>query len=188
MDADRFDDAVRAVAGTPSRRALGRALAGLAMGSILAPLLRVSDVEGKKAHKRKARRRKKRKKKASSRCSAKQAFCSAGQYSECCSTEKPCENCDPIEVCTDCGCCPFDSSQCCPSAGDGLCCPSGYKCSYSVDFTRSACCAPQDKVCFGACCNAEDECCQTADGSPYCCEGKESLTCSNTGSATCVKK
>ncbi len=193
MEADRFDDAVRAIVGTPSRRALSRALAALAVGSLLSPLLRVSDAEGKKGHgnhklhRHKAKKRKKRKKKISSQCAANQEFCSAGEYSQCCSTAKPCENCDPVEVCTDCGCCPFDNSQCCPSAGDGLCCRSGSQCSYSADFKYSACCEPDDKVCFGGCCDANDVCCTMTDGTPYCCSGEDGLTCKKSGGPTCVK-
>lgn len=196
MDASRFDEAVRNLVRATTRRSL----VGLALGFCLAPLLRVTSVEGKKGHgshkihKHKPKKKKQRKKKVSSQCPPKTEFCqagqgqsSAGEYSECCSTAIEPVSGDPYEVCTDCGCCPAGNTQCCPSAGDGLCCPNGSKCSYSADFTYSACCAPDDQVCFGGCCEAGDPCCTTTDGAPYCCSGKDGLTCKKSGGPTCVK-
>jgi hypothetical protein len=194
MDASHFDEAVRNLVSSPTRRSL----VGLVLGAFLGPLLHVTSVEGRggggsrKTHKHKAKKKKQRKKKASSQCPPRYEFCqagqgqsSAGEYSECCKTAIEPVSGDPYEVCTDCGCCPLGNTQCCPSAGDGLCCANGSKCSYSADFKYSACCSPDDTVCFGGCCDAEDVCCKTTNGTPYCCE--KGLTCTNSGSETCVK-
>jgi hypothetical protein len=174
-----------------------RALVGLATGTLLLhDGDAVADKKGKNAHRGKERRRNKRKKnKGAKRCEKNYEFCAAGvgdspnrgELSQCCSTKTNPSSGNPYEVCTDCGCCPYNS-ECCISGGDGVCCPSGSKCSKSVDFTYSACCAPEDKVCFGGCCNAEDECCLTTGNVPYCCSGEEGLTCLKTGGNTCQKK
>lgn len=48
MDVDRFTPLLRLLAATPSRRTVGRALLGLAVGPILALLLAPADSEAKK--------------------------------------------------------------------------------------------------------------------------------------------
>jgi hypothetical protein len=47
-----------------------------------------------------------------------------------------------------------------------------------------ACCSPGDKVCFGGCCDAGEECCTTTANVPYCCA--KGLTCKKSGGNTCV--
>jgi len=193
MESDRFDDAVRALFSEPSRRDVIRALIGLAVGTLLAPVVRdgdaAADKKGKKAHRHKEKRKNKRKKKNSDRCPKNSAFCqnpdesAAGQLSGCCNTRTDGEG-NPYEVCTDCGCCPYNESTCCRGALYGLCCASGSQCSQSSDFKNVACCSPDDKVCFGGCCDAGEECCTTTANVPYCCA--KGLTCKKSGGNTCV--
>lgn len=45
MDADRFDALLRALSQTPSRRGIGRALAGFALGGALGPVLGLEKTE-----------------------------------------------------------------------------------------------------------------------------------------------
>jgi hypothetical protein len=186
VEPDRFDSVVRTLFSTPSRRAL----VGLTVGTVLAPLLRVGDAvakDGKKTHKHKHHRKKKRKKDPSSRCPKNYEFCPAGEYSECCA-KNPNPQYDPAEVCTDCGCCAFDFSKCCPSAGAGLCCNSNDKCCYADDFKTSACCGPQDICCGAGCCNQGETCCTSTGPNPfkYCCA--QGLTCLPSGGNTCQSK
>lgn len=88
METHEFDALSRALAGTPSRRAAGRALIGLALGVAFSPLLGLADAE--------ARRRKKKKRK---KC----RNCGTGRYCE----KGKCEACKPLEsACTaDVQCC-----------------------------------------------------------------------------------
>jgi hypothetical protein len=184
MEPDRFDRAVRALGGAPSRRALNHTLIGAVAGALVAPFLRGGNAaagkKGRKAKKGKERRRNKRKKKVSRICppnskTTQYAFCqnpsegAAGELSGCCIVTPSPATGDPYEVCTDCGCCPYNS-ECCRGALDGACCPSGYKCSFSSDFRTVGCCPPGDIVCHGGCCNAGEKCCQqTPQSAPYCC-------------------
>jgi hypothetical protein len=192
VDPSRFDNAVRSLFSAPSRRGFNRTLLALAAGTVLAPLWYPRNAMGGAAHHHKSKRKNKRKKHPPTQCGPGQQFCpssqpaKAGSYTACCSTAADPASGNPYEVCTECGCCPYGNTQCCPSAGDALCCQSGYQCSYSVDFTYSACCAPDDKVCFGGCCHAEDVCCTMNDGTPYCCSGAEGLTCKKSNGPTCV--
>ncbi len=56
MDTDYFASIVRSLTVTPSRRAVGRAIAGLAAGSYLAPLIGAMDVEAKKKKKKRKKK------------------------------------------------------------------------------------------------------------------------------------
>lgn len=192
MDANQFDGVVRTLGCPPTRRVV----LGIILAALVAPTGATETRAGHGSHRHhshKSKRKNKRKKKGSSKCPPNHQFCQAGQgqsgsgdYSQCCNSATDPQSGDPYEVCTDCGCCPAGNTQCCPSAGDGLCCPNGYQCSYSADFSRSGCCAPGDKVCFGGCCDAGDVCCTMTDGTPYCCSGADGLTCKKSGGPTCI--
>jgi hypothetical protein len=193
VEPDRFDNAVRSLFSTPSRRAL----VGLAVGVLLVPVVRdgdaAADKKGKNTHRHKEKRKNRRKKKHSDRCPKNATLCknpdesTAGQLSGCCNTQTDGEG-NPYEVCTDCGCCQYNQSTCCRGALYGLCCASGSQCSQSADFQNVACCSPDDKVCFGGCCDAEEECCMTTGPNPYpyCCA--KGLTCKPSAGNTCVSK
>ena len=197
MEPDRFDNVVRALFSTPSRRAVNRVLVGLTVGTFLAPLMRLSDAaakDGHKPHKKKHHRKKKRKKNPSNQCPPKYEFCpagrdgsKAGEYSECCK-KNPDPQYDPAEICTECGCCAYGASKCCASAGDGLCCNSNDQCCYSDDFKDSACCGATDICCGAGCCNQGEACCSTTGPNPYkyCCA--VGLTCKPSGGNTCQLK
>ena len=198
VEAERFDDVIRALVGTPSRRALNRSFFGLTFGALLGPLLGGSDAEAggghgdHQHHKHQEKKKNKRKKQVSQRCATNYTYCPAGEgdaaagvLSGCCRTDTDVEG-NPYEVCTDCGCCPYNST-CCRSAVEGLCCPANSQCSFSADFKTTGCCAPNDKVCFGGCCDPGDECCTMNDGTPYCCSGEEGLTCKKSNGPTCIK-
>jgi hypothetical protein len=199
VEASRFDDVIRALASTPSRRVLNRSFYGIAVGALLGPLLGGIDAQAggghgnHKHHKHQEKKKNNRKKKVSKRCQPNYTFCPAGEgdaaagvLSGCCRTDTDTEG-NPYEVCTDCGCCPYNST-CCLGGEYGLCCPSNSQCSFSADFKAVGCCAPDDKVCFGGCCNSNDECCTMNDGTPYCCSGEENLTCKKSNGPTCVKR
>jgi hypothetical protein len=172
MDADRFASLLRALCTTPTRRAVTRALVGLAAGSVFAPLLRLTETSAK--GKRGKRRRKKRKKdKPKAQCPAGTAWCAAGQLSECCSTAiNPAEG-EPYELCLpDCGCCDLGFTNCCPGRGEARCCKNTDKCSYGTNFEPYCC--PEQRDCGGSCCPEGYKCCHDLVCCPEtyaCCPG-----------------
>jgi hypothetical protein len=179
MDTDSVAALMRELARTPSRRAVGRALAALASGSAFEPLIGFARVEAKK----KGGNVKKWKR-----------YCKAYHYLWCpveyvlkfCCPQHP----DSPAVCTECGCCDPGASQCCrpgtlPSyyAGDlGRCCRDDQTCCFGADGTVECC--DQDQICCGGRCCAPQfsaqccggtECCHPLE--TCCSDGQCRLTC-----------
>lgn len=68
MHATHFASLLRAVATTPSRRAVARALTGVALAGALNPLFGLTEVDAKRNKKKKRRRKKKQRKKEQPFC------------------------------------------------------------------------------------------------------------------------
>jgi hypothetical protein len=180
MDIDHIAGMFRALSPTPSRRAVTRGLVGLAAGSVLAPLLRLTEADAKGNGRKRGRRRKKRNKDKVKpkppRCPAKTALCTAGNVPECCSTVfEPGED-EPNEICTECGCCDRGFSSCCPGRDELLCCRNSDKCAYGPNF-QPFCCPLDYETCVGMdvpCCPPGSFCCPKgccADGTTCCPNG-----------------
>jgi hypothetical protein len=180
MDLDHVAGMLRTLATTPSRRTVTRGLVGLAAGSVLAPLLRLSEADangkGRKRGRRRKRRNKDKVKPKPPQCPAKTALCTAGNVPECCSTVvEPGEE-DPNEICTECGCCDRGYTYCCPGRDELLCCKNSDRCAYGPDF-QPFCCPPDWTTCgpIVPCCAPGSFCCPNggccSDGATCCPNG-----------------
>jgi hypothetical protein len=187
MDTDHLAVLFRNLRATPSRRVVGRALAGLGLGSVLAPFTRLRDADAKAGHQRhhhNRRHHKRKKSQPNSQCSPGYSYCQAGDLSQCCSNATDPGSGNPYEFCTDCGCCAYGQALCCQGRDAGLCCGSnGAKCCYGPNF-EPACCSTDDVCCGGGCCDQGEACCQTTGGEYYCCA--KGLSCKQTTGITCV--
>jgi hypothetical protein len=134
MDIVRFLRLQRALAATPSRRAVNRAFAGVATGSVFAPLFGAAGAEAKKKKKKKKN---------------KEQICQKVFGGSHCSAnlEPPC--CEKGDVCTECGCCPVGYTKCCS--------PSRVMNGQEV-FSNVRCCADNGTCCTGP--NGELRCCE----------------------------
>jgi len=175
MDGTRFESFTRALTATLSRRAVTRALVSLTAGSVLAPLLRLTDADAKGNKGKRKRKKRKKNKPKTQRCGRNAAWCEAGTFSACCSTVIDPGEDDFTEICThDCGCCDRGFSFCCAGRDEVLCCANSDRCAYGPDFQPFCCppeytkcgpvapCCPPDSFCCtnnGACCPNGSECC-----------------------------
>lgn len=162
MDANRFDDVIRSLAASPSRRTV----LGLTLGGGLGALLGVVDAAAKK---RKGRHKNKdRNKNTKRRCLVGQRRCRDRRCHGCCSDADCGGNECALGVCRDC---PRNERLC-----DGACIP-GDACCTSDDCDGAPCergrclCADGQRDCHGRCI-PEDACCSSSDCGP--CE-----TCQN---------
>jgi hypothetical protein len=132
MESHTFDALSKSLSGTPSRRAAGRALIGLALGGTLGPLFGLGGAGARRRGKSKSKSKNKNKRKKCRNCGA-DTYCERGK----------CEACKPLETaCTaDVQCCsgicdsyrdecaevrfacnPNKPGQC---ANNGICCDFG---------------------------------------------------------------
>jgi hypothetical protein len=164
MDSARFDSLPRSLFAAGSRRAVGRALAGLTVGAILFPLPdgRVAAAKGK------GKRKKKKNPQA--------------LVPKCAVGEVPCSDlgCCAANLCTSCGCCPatqpsccgnattvnrlcYSSSdeQCCPVSTTGLvgACPRQTFCGLGAGGLVPICCPSGSEHCGAGCCAQGQFCC-----------------------------
>jgi hypothetical protein len=156
MDTDRFVHLGSVLAKPPSRRAVHRALAGLAAGSVLAPLIDLASVAAKKKHKKKKLSKKKLCKKA-------------GKGPYCPKVKGPLPCCfDKGEVCTNtpCGCMEKGHTNCCVTDEfqhgypGGYPCPDDHECCPGKAYDYFPCCPPGETCCGGsACCPPDSPCC-----------------------------
>jgi hypothetical protein len=187
MDADRFDDVLRSLTETRSRRGVARMIAGLAAAGPLGILLGLADTEAKKKHKKK-----KHKKKRKPACSATNcrgccdgATCYEGDSQNSCGRGGvACAACSGDEIC-DAGECVCENECCadadCPAGSgrtcqEGACrCPSGQGNSGGVCGTPPiGCVEPQVPCNEGTCCSGTcapgeggiDRCQPSAEGEP----------------------
>ncbi len=182
MDIDVVAALARSLSIRPSRRAVTRGLLSIALGSGLAPLLGLADVEGRKRGRK--RKRRERNKKKQNRCPAQSKFCDEGDFSECCHMATNPESGNPYEFCVEhCGCCDYGFSKCCPGRDEALCCKNDDICCTGPNF-EVECCTTDQTCCGGGCCNEKDAvCCQKPNGEYYCCT--KGLTCCSTGGTQC---
>jgi hypothetical protein len=173
MDTERFERVARLVGTMPSRRAISRALVGLAAGSIFDPLLDAASVDagGKKGKKK--RKKKKDKKPDPPRCPSGRTFCQAD--GKCCQ--------DTLCHAT-CGCCPETAPKCCSGTNNHFCydpskeeccgqaeagiagtCPKGKICGPKLGGLVF-CCPSGGEICGDGCCEQGSFCC----GDGICCD------------------
>ena len=162
MDANHFDELLRTLVQSPTRRGIGRMLTGVALGGMAGRFL-LTDTEAKK--KRKHKRRKKKckggKKKCGKTCCAK-ANCIGGV---CCASDRACGVvcCQEGQVCGDPA-----TSTC--VAGQGTC-PTGADSCSSANFI----------FCNGG---AECVCAQATDGTTRCATPIPTITVDDCGQCT----
>jgi hypothetical protein len=156
MDAGRFDDLLRSLFESPTRRGIGRTLAGLTLGGTLGRSALV-EVEARK------KKRKKKCKGGKKKC-GKKCFDLQTDPLQCGSCEI---RCDDDMVCRDGECvCPEGETECgdtcCPSGQicvDGQCdddpCPPEFICPPAQACVNGACVCPAgETICEEACCEA----------------------------------
>lgn len=175
METEGYEHLMRTVFTTPSRRAISRALAGLAASSVLAPLIEYAGVKSKK---------KKKKKQTGDKFCRQKGF--SGQY---CPEDYlyriPC--CSSDQSCTPCGCCAPGITKCCvpgtePEGGYRGCCFDHQTCCVTATGEVS-CCEPDQLCCGGACCAPafSSQCCGGTECCHYletCCpDGRCHLAC-----------
>lgn len=130
MAANQFDTLLRALSRTPSRRAMTRALSGLAFGGLLG-LLHLTEADAKR-HKKKQRRKKKRRQKNQPFCAGKNicavatATCGDGEVAACVCLvtmrgEPFCSDFAPPAV-ESCSQCIPGEEECLLDCGGGLAC------------------------------------------------------------------
>jgi hypothetical protein len=168
MDADRFDDMLRGLSQTPSRRGIVGALGGFALAGPLGALLDRATVEAKKKKGKKKKKCKGGKKKCGKKCIPKsqcctnancgaQGACVAGAC-VCLSGFKPClGSCIPDDdCCGSCGSTSCMSGSCnCVGRADYTDCGGGRQCSGGVCATPPTC-GRYNQECSsdGDCCSA----------------------------------
>jgi hypothetical protein len=130
FDALPFDDLLRSLAATPSRRGLTHALAGLALAGPLGALLGLPDAEAKKRHKRKKKKCKKSKRRCGKHCIP---------ATSCCDDR----GCDPDERCQSGAC--VCAVACCSDAA----CGTGNLCVNGQCITGQGTCPTGGDVCQG---------------------------------------
>jgi hypothetical protein len=166
MDTDRFVRLRGALAAAPSRRAVHRALAGLAAGSVLAPLIDLVSVTAKKKKKKLSKKK----------------FCKKAHGGPVCKkSNSGC--CYKGDVCTNtpCGCMETGRTNCCvtneprPDGSRGYPCPDDHTCCPSKGYDYFPCCPPGETCCGDSCCPLE-QCC----GGDTCCHRVQ--TCCPDGS------
>ncbi len=153
MDADRFDGLLRALAASPSRRGVGRILAGLVVGASLDARF---DLVGIGAKKGKGRGKKKKKKKP----------CGPGNCTECC-----------VGCCG--GCC-NDAGQCVPGTSDDACESGGFPCDNCA--AQGLVCREQSCGCSVDCagCCLDSLSCEPGNSIDACgSDGEACKTCAN---------
>jgi hypothetical protein len=159
MEANRFEDLLRALSADPSRRGVARTLLGLTLAGPLASLLGWPETEAKK---------KKRKKKRTKKCRGGTRKCGKTciPSSNCCTSD----DCDAGETCQNGSC----TSSCTPNCsgkecGDNGCGGSCGDCSGSNETCQGGqcVCAPGFKECNGACI-PNDQCCGACPGDKLC--------------------
>lgn len=184
MDAGRFDDVIRSLIASPSRRTV----LGLSLGGVLSPLLGLAESLAKK---KKGKKKKKKCKGGAKKCGktcipatscCTDANCGAGGATcqsgtcLCPAGEKDCQGtCVPDDVC--CPSCTGDQTcqggACACPGGTfpcGTSCVDGDECCSDLDCTGNLECANGFCVCNvpcdgGVCCNSvEDEICEAGEG------------------------
>lgn len=195
MHTTRRDDIVRALGDTPTRRHVSRAMAGLAAGSFLAPLVRLSEVEAKKKKKKKKKKNKDQDQMdelpplPASKCAAGETgcgfLCCPPTQSSCCGAETD----DPL-------CYDAATESCCPDVGGRLpsvACPAGTRCEYYRNPTvepsigiHTFCCPAGSTKCENGCCPAGTVCCPatSGDGAGECCP--DSAACDPASGVICL--
>jgi hypothetical protein len=156
VDAGRFDDLLRSLFESPTRRGIGRTLAGLTLGGMLGKSA-LADVEARKKKRRK--KCKGGKKKCGKKCRDLQSDpLNCGSCGNRCDDDMVCRDgeCVCPEGETECGdtCCP--SGQIC---ADGQCaddpCPPEFICPLAQACVNGACVCPAgETACENACCEA----------------------------------
>jgi hypothetical protein len=145
MDADRFDDVIRTLTASPSRRTV----LGLTLGGTLGSLLGIADADAKKK-KRKKKKKCKGKKKCGKKCIPLTSCCTSADCGgggatcqngtcACPAGEKNCQGaCIPeIDCCTNADC----------GGGDLICEDGGCVCGGGALDCSGSCCQPDDEIC-----------------------------------------
>jgi hypothetical protein len=169
MEANRFDDLLRSLSESPTRRGIGRTLAGLGLGGALG---RLSLIE---AETKKKKRKKKKKCKGGKVKCGKKKCCAAGDSclgGACCLADQVCGAacCTGSDACVDGACCPADR------ACGTLCCAPTQVCGdpeQAICVVGQGTCLTGASSCSGAnfiFCNESDQCvcAQATDGSTRC--------------------
>lgn len=186
MDAGRFDDLLRSLAESPTRRGIGRTLAGLGLGGVLGRLSLI-EAEAKKKRKKK---KKKKCKGGKVKC-GKKTCCAAGDAclgGKCCAADQVCGAvcCAAGETCVEGACCAADR------ACGTLCCAPTQVCG---DAETATCVVGQGTCAAGASscgsgnfilCNASDQCVcvQDTNGSTRCATPIPEITVDDCGLCT----
>lgn len=153
MDADRFDSLLRALSASPSRRGVGRILAGLVLSATVMPHLDLALTDAKKG---KGKGKKKKKKKP----------CGPGNCTECC-----------VGCCD--GCCD-DAGQCVPGTADDACESRGFPCDNCAE--QGLVCREQSCGCHVDCagCCLDSLSCEPGNSIDACGDdGQACKTCAN---------
>jgi hypothetical protein len=196
VDADRFDDLLRFVSASPSRRGMARALGAAALAGMFGQLVGINDLAAKKKKKKKCKASKG-KKKCGKKCISLSSCCTSAdcgggatcQNGSClCPTgQKPCQGacisqesccvaCGELGVCENGSCVCLTGGKAC----EGSCIPVG-NCCASTDCGPNAVCANGTcsclsgfKDCQGSCismavcCGGSGICGEDADGGCTC--------------------
>jgi hypothetical protein len=152
MEADRFDDIVRTLSATPSRRAIARAMSGFALAGGMGTLLGLADAES-----RKRKRKHKKKKRCTPRCTGR--VCGkdgcGGTCGVACTNGRVCQN----GTCR----CP---TECCVDPD----CAAGQLCAQGQCVTGQGACALGTDACLTPLptCGAPSCYCSTRNGTTRC--------------------